>query len=366
MSLLHPEQGKEGKTERGSEKKRREARDDGKVVFSMEINTVVVLAASFLTFLFMLPYIHRSLGDFLQYWSRLDQRSEWSPKFIQSIMGEFMKTWLVGFGVVGGVALLTAIATSIAQTKPFFSTKVLKLRFDSLNPVNGVKQLFSKDSLVKLAISIMKVSLVTLIVWTTIRKEIPQLTSLYRLDLHDGISWFMALLTKVVWKILVLYIIIAIIDWIKEKRKFELNIMMTKQEVKDERKNQEGSPQVKREVRKKMQQLTVSRMMAKVPDASVVITNPTRLAIAVKYDPDSNGAPIVVAKGKRLTAKRIREIARENGVPILERKPLARAMYDKVKVGSPVPSAFYEAVAELLAYLYRIGNARIRAQLSKH
>ncbi len=363
MSLLYPEEGKEGKTERGSSKKREDARNDGKVVCSQEINTVAVLAVSYFFYTRLSPYLKQSIIELLGFWEHIDVTAVWDIVMVQGVFVKAFKVWFFGAISVGCVAVAASIVASISQTRPFFSTDVLKWKFDSLNPMTGAKQLFSKDSIMKLGLSLMKVCLISTVVWATVRAEIPELVSLHRLHLVAGIDWYMNLLGLVIWRILVLYIIIAIIDWIKEKRKFESGIMMTRQEVKDEAKNQEGSPQVKRQVRKKMQELTMSRMMASVPDASVVITNPTFIAIAVKYDAEM-GAPVVVAKGKRLTAQRIREIADENGVPILERKPLARAMYSKIKVGSPVPTAFYEAIAELLAYLYKIGDERIHKQLS--
>jgi flagellar biosynthetic protein FlhB len=175
----------------------------------------------------------------------------------------------------------------------------------------------------------------------------------------------MTIFTQITWRVLALFAVVAVLDWIKEKRKYEKSIMMTKQEIRDEHKNQESSPQVKQRMRRKMRELSTARMMAAVPDATVVITNPTFLAIALKYDASVSSAPIVVAKGKRLSAKRIRRIAEENKVTIIERKPLARAMYNQVEVGRPVPAAYYEAIAELLAYLYRMGDAHVRAELAR-
>lgn len=365
MSLLYPEEGKDGKTERGSAKKREEARKDGKLVCSNEINTAAVLAAGALCIKLLLPYVKQSLMDFLQHWSHLDVTAEWNVQLVQEIFRDVLYVWLLGGVSIGCIAIAAAVVANISQTGPYMSASVLKFKFDSLNPVSGAKQLFSKESIVKLVLSLMKVSLISIVIWTTVGHKVPEMASLHRLGLRDGLHWYMLLLLKVVYKIIVLYILIAVIDWIKEKRKFEAGIMMKKQEVKDERKNQDGNPQIKSKQRRKMQEMSMSRMMAAVPDASVVITNPTYLAIAVKYDAAAGGAPIVVAKGKRRTAKRIRQIAAEHDVPILERKPLARAMYARVKIGSPVPADFYEAVAELLAYLYRMGNERIRQQIGR-
>jgi flagellar biosynthetic protein FlhB len=166
------------------------------------------------------------------------------------------------------------------------------------------------------------------------------------------------------WAVTVLAIIIAILDFIYQKRKHEKSLMMTKEEVKEERKSQEPNPQLKKVQMRKMRELTMMRMMAAVPDSTVVVTNPTHVAVAIQYDPETMKAPRVVAKGLRLVAERIKRIARENDVPIIEKPPLARKLYKEVKVGREVPSGLYGAIAELLAYLYKIGNARIREKLS--
>jgi len=156
--------------------------------------------------------------------------------------------------------------------------------------------------------------------------------------------------------VVVLYIIIAVIDWYYRDYRYEYNLLMTKQEVKDEHKQQEQNPIIKQAQRKKMRQVSAAGMMAAVPKATVVITNPTHVAVALEYESDSMGAPKVVAKGLRLMAERIKAVARENNVPIIEKPELARALYKNVEIGKEIPAQFYEAVAELLAYLHRLGR----------
>jgi flagellar biosynthetic protein FlhB len=365
MALLCPEENKEGKTERGSEKKRQEARKEGKVVCSSETNTVLVVAGAVIVLQKVLPILRHYLTGFLEHWTQLDVTAEWNVGLVQHVILDGTKIWAAGLLSVGLIVVLSSTIASISQTGFFFQPEVMKLKFDSLNPVSGAKQLFSKDSIGKLVLSLLKVGVITLVVWGAVRNHIMEVGFLYRLSVAEGVRWFLKLLYVVVWRILALFLIVAVIDWIKEKRKFESGIMMTKQEVKDERKNQDGNPQIKQKQRGKMRELSMARMMAALPDASVVITNPTHLAIAIKYDARTMNAPIVVAMGKRLTALRIREIAAQHDIPILERKPLVRAMYSKVKIGRPVPAAYYGAIAELLAYLYRIGDSRIRQQLSR-
>jgi flagellar biosynthetic protein FlhB len=365
MALLHPEQGPEGKTERGTEKKRQDARKKGKVVISTEVINFVVIAASLAVFIIILPILRRYLYGFMQLWSQLDLSTEWNAQYVGALFKQASVLCAIGILPVGVTAMIGSTVATMAQTKPFFETETLKLKFDALNPVNGVKQLFSKDSIAKLFLSLLKVFVISIVVWGVVKQQVDELTFLNRLSVTEGMQWFVTLLIRIVIRILALYILIAVLDWIKEKRKFEASIMMTKQEVKDEQKGQESNPQVKQKMRRTMRELSAARMMASVPDSTVVITNPTFLAIAIKYDANSMNAPIVVAKGKRKTAHRIRSLAEENGVPLLERKPLARAMYNKVEIGKPVPAEYYEAVAELLAYLYRMGNSHVRQQLQK-
>ena len=364
MAFLYPEEGAEGKTERGTEKKRKDVRKEGKVVVSNEVVTVVVLSCAMVAFLATLPLLRHQLTGLMQYWAQLNLKDEWNVELIQGLFRQGLVLCVIGIFPVGLAAMLGSILSSFAQTKLFFEPEVLKLNFKALNPATGAKQLFSKESIVKLLLSMLKVGVIALVVWSVLRTHVAELTFLHRLSIVEGLQWFMGLFVQIVWRVVALFMVVAVLDWIKEKRKYEKSIMMTKQEVRDEHKNQESSPQMKQHMRRKMRELTTARMMASVPDATMVITNPTHLAIAIKYDSSAGNAPIVVAKGKRLSAKRIRALAEENNIPVIERKPLARAMYSKVEIGKAVPAAYYQAIAELLAYLYRMGNTQIREQLA--
>lgn len=365
MGVLVPEEGADGKTERGTDRKREDARKEGKVAQSQEVVSVVTLGAAIIAFMLILPYMRHYLTGFMLNWSQLDVKGNWSIEFVQGLCKQGLLICALGVMPIGLAVLFSSTIASIAQTKPFFQTEALKPKFDALNPVNGAKQLFSMESIVKLFISILKVMVIALVVWGVVKDKVPELSFLHRLSIVEGLQWFMVLFSRIVWRVMALFITIAVIDWIKETRKFEKSIMMSKQEVKDELKNQESSQLVKQRMRGKMRELSAARMMAAVPDATVVVTNPTFIAIAIKYNAASPNAPIVVAKGKRLVAHKIREIARENGVSVIERKPLARAMYKKIEVGKPVPAEYFQAIAELLAYLYRMGDTRIREQLAQ-
>ncbi len=365
MAFLYPEEGADGKTERGTEKKRKDVRKDGKVVLSNEVVTVAVIASALVVFLITLPLMRHYLTGFVLNWAQIDVTGKWNLDLVQGLFTQGALLCALGILPIGLAVMFGSIVASVAQTKPFFQTEALKLNFKALSPAAGAKELFSKDSIVKLVLSMLKVMVISLVVWGVVRKHIGELAFLHRLSITEALQWFMVMFSRIVWRVLALFTFVAVLDWIKEKRKFEKSIMMTQQEVRDEHKNQESSPQVKQQMRRKMRELSTARMMAAVPDATVIITNPTHLAIAIKYDAGEGGGPVVVAKGKRLSAQRIRRLAEENGIAVIERKPLARAMYNKVEVGKPVPAAYYQSIAELLAYLYRMGDARIREQLAR-
>ncbi len=364
MAFLYPEEGADGKTERGTDKKREDARKDGKVVMSNEIVTIIVLIATFSVLAITFPWIKLYLMEFIQNWEQVSVTTAWNVELVQGLFKQGAVLCAIGFLPVGLTAIFASSLATVAQTKPYFQTEALKLNFNAMNPITGIKQLFSSESIVRMLLSMLKVCVITLVVWICVRKQIMELVFLNRLSVPEGIQWFMGIFLRIFKSVAGLFVIVAALDWIKEKRKYEKSIMMTKQEVKDEHKSRESSPQVKQKIKRKMREMSAARMMAAVPDATVVITNPTFIAIAIKYDPAISHAPIVVAKGKRLTAHRIREIAEQNGVPIVERKPLARAMYSKVEIGRPVPTNHYQAIAELLAFLYRMGNKHVRRQIA--
>jgi len=219
MAMLCPEQGPDGKTERGSEKKRQDARKKGKVVVSNEVVNFAVIASCMIVFVLILPVLRRHLFGMMQLWSQLDVKSDWNTRFITLLFQQAGVLCAIGIMPVGLTAVVGSTIATMAQTKPLFETESLKLKLDALNPVNGVKQLFSKDSIAKLFLSLLKVFIISLVVWGVVKKQLGELIFLNRLSVTEGIQWFMILLVHIVVRILALYILIAVIDWIKEKRK---------------------------------------------------------------------------------------------------------------------------------------------------
>jgi flagellar biosynthetic protein FlhB len=215
-----------------------------------------------------------------------------------------------------------------------------------------MKRIFSKQALFNLFLSIAKITMIFVVAYSVISTHIHEIFILYELDLFQAIALVGQLVVDTGLRISAIYLLIGFIDLFYQKRKFKKDIKMTKQEVKDEFKNSEGDPQIKGQQRQKMREVSQRRMMQQVPQADVVITNPTHIAVAVKYDTEVANAPVVVAKGEDFLAQKIREAATEHGVEIVENKPLARAIYTTVEVGQQIPPELYQAVAEVLAVIY--------------
>ena len=252
------------------------------------------------------------------------------------------------------VAFVVAFLSDIIQVKWQVTGKPLKPKFSKLSPLNGFKRIFSVNSIMELFKAILKIILIGYVAYSFLKDKWPYLYLVYDMPLLQVIQLLGQLVTDLGIRISAVYIIIALADYIYQKVKFSKDMRMTKQEVKDEYKQQEGDPQVKGKIRQKMQEVSRRRMMQNLPQADVVITNPTHYAVAIKYDPAVADAPIVLAKGEDYLAQKIKEVAKENHIEIVENKPLARMLYANVDVGAVVPPELYQAVAEVLAFVYHL------------
>ena len=212
--------------------------------------------------------------------------------------------------------------------------------------------MFSKDKLFELLKAIVKVGVLFYVVYSALKDQWGMIINIYQLDLLSALSLIVDTVLTIAFEITAVFLVLAFADYMYQKRKFNNDMKMTKQEVKDEYKNAEGNPQIKGQIRRKMQEASRRRMMQELPEADVVITNPTHLAVALKYDKEVAEAPIVIAKGADYMAARIREAARENHIEIVENKPLARMLYHNVELGEQIPPELYQMVAEILAYVY--------------
>ncbi|MDD6156255.1 MAG: flagellar biosynthesis protein FlhB [Lachnospiraceae bacterium] len=351
------------KTEPATAKKLEDARKEGKVAKSKELTSAFDLIVLFLCLKIFVSYVGGGMLDvFSAVYGNMADFVKINSAFLSSqavagLMADMIKRWMLIvlpfflFGIV-----ITFLIT-IVQVKWKISTKPLEPKLDKFNPINGFKRIFSKDSLFNLVMSIIKVGVIGFIAYMCIKDKRDDLFILYDIPLNQAIALIGNIIIDTGLKISLFYLIVGIADFAYQKWKFSDEMKMTKQEVKDEFKNTEGDPQIKGRQRRVMQEVSRRRMMQDVPKADVVITNPTHFAVALKYDAEAGKAPYLLAKGEDYLALKIKEIARENGVEIVENKPLARMIYHNVDVGNEIPPELYQAVAEILANIYRKNHA---------
>ncbi len=348
------------KTEEPTAKKLEDTRKEGKVAKSKEIGN----AATLLTLFVMLRIMYAGFGtgflNLMRYvygkfpavtanpdgFIPLNTLDALFATSVVEILKMLVPLMLASFAVVFVVNLL--------QVKWKITTKPLEPKFSKLNPLNGFSRLFSPQTLMEVVKSFMKIALISYVVYSYLKDRINEILLLYDLPLMGAISLISRIVVDVGLRIAAFYIIIAAADYVWEKYRFKEDVKMTKQEVKDEYKNTEGDPQIKGQQRRRMQEASRRRMMQALPEADVVITNPTHYAVALKYDQNVTDAPFVVAKGADFLAQKIKETAREHEIEIVENKPLARTLYANVEIGESVPPELYQAVAEILAYVYHL------------
>ncbi len=348
------------KTEPATSKKLSDARSEGQVCRSRELDQAIMLVGLFLT----LKMTVASMGStFLEVFSvvynkipETEAAKELTTTVVMSYIQHVALQSLKLAGPFFAAGFLIAFLSNLVQVKWKVSTKPLKPRLDKFNPANGFKRMFSKDSLFELLKSVVKIIMIAVIAYTSIRSHAEEIFLMYHITLNQAIAQIGSIVIDVGLKIAYVYCVVGAVDYVYQRHKFNEDMKMTKQEVKDEMKNSEGDPQIKGKQRQRMQEASRRRMMQNVPQADVVITNPTHYAVALKYDAGTGTAPVLLAKGADLIAQRIKEIAKENKVEIVENKPLARMIYTNVEIGHEIPPELYQAVAEILAAVYRARN----------
>lgn len=350
------------KTEPATEKKLREAREDGKVAKSKELTSAFDLIVLFLVlkifiswvgggFIEAYQYVYKTIPEFVTAMSAEASVHEVSV-YLQSIFWMMLKL-VAPFFAFGFVI---TIIISIIQVGWKVSAQPLKPKGDKFNPISGFKRIFSKDSVFELFKSILKIGVVIYVAYISIRDEADDIFILYDMPLNQALALCGDVIINAGLKISLVYLVVGLADFIYQKHRFNEEMKMTKQEVKDEYKNTEGNPEIKGRQRQRMREASRQRMMQDVPKADVVITNPTHLAVAIKYDAETAKAPIVLAKGEDFLAQKIREAAKEHNIEIVENKPLARMLYANVDIGAEIPPELYQAVAEILAMVYNMKN----------
>ncbi len=352
------------KTEEPTSKKLDDARGEGQVAKSREIPMAVSLLGLFISLRVMGTYLGNNMtGIFPAVYNNIVDTAK-AKDFTEVTAMTYLR-YASGRVIIIALPFLImgfiiAFLTNLLQVKWKVTTKPLQPKLDKFNPINGFKRIFSMNTLFELFKSILKVICIFLIAFITVKDRASEIFILYNLSLNQAIAETCDLVIDVGIRISLVYSIIAVVDLIYQRKKFHDDMKMTKQEIKDEMKNSEGDPHVKGQQRQRMQQASRRRMMQNVPKADVVITNPTHYAVAIKYDGRSMGGedtvPKVIAKGADYVAQKIKEIARENNVEIVENKALARMLYANIPVDGAITPDMYELVAEVLAYVYSKNN----------
>ncbi len=349
------EQEGQEKTEVPTEKKRRESREEGQVAFSKELSSAALLAGIVLTLVATSPIILDAMRQLMsQIFRDLAQSEELSIDTIFTLSGEILSIILPAFAPFAAVIIFTGIFASVLQVGVQITFKAISPKFNKISPLTGLKRLFSSQSLADFLKSMAKLIIVGFVGYLTYIDKITELNGLSVSTPESILIYNFTVVAEVAGKIVLALVAIAIFDYFYQRWHHEQQLMMTKQEVKDETKQTEGDPQLKARIRQIQREMSNARMMQEVPKADAVIVNPTHFSVAILYDRDVMSAPEVIAKGADHLALRMRTVARENNVPILERPELARDLYANVEIGDDIPERFYKAIAEILAFVYRL------------
>jgi len=349
------EENKDQKTEEASSKRITDTEEKGNFAQSREISSSFILLASIIAF--SLAGKNATETVLKTWYSLFTQMGSINLDVHElfRLLKWNMHNFLFIIGPILVIIMIAGVFANVVQTGGLrMSAHPLSLKWNKLSPLKGFGRIFSKTSLVELFKSLFKITIVTVIAYQTIKGHWDEVPILMGYGVGQTLFFMGEVMVEIMIKVLIVMIFLAALDFSFQKYTYLENLRMTKQEVRDERKDIEGNPQIKNRIRSVQLEMTRRRMMAAVPEADVVVTNPTHFSVAIKYDVENHVAPVVVAKGQNEIALRIREIAKENNVPLVEDKPLARTLYKTVDVGQLIPASLYKAVAEILAYVFKL------------
>lgn len=348
------------KTEKATGKKRFDERKKGNVFMSKDVVSLVSLLVGFYGLQFLFPMMYRHIRTYLlKYMDNAGNIATLSADEVPSIGMELLITIAIVVLPILGIMFLIDILSTGVQTKFLFTSENLKPNFGKLNPIKGIKNLFSLKSVVELIKNILKTCILVYLIYNLVKGNLIGIAKTIDMDIKDSAAFMLDAVMKMLFQIVLAFIAVSGLDFFYQRWDYERQIKMTKQEIKDEYKEMEGDPKIKGKIREMQRQRAQSRMMQAVPDADVIIRNPTHYAVALRYNLDKDNAPVMIAKGKDLIALRIVEVGKENGIYIVENKPLARAIYAATSLGSEIPAEHYGAVAEILVYVFKLNHKTI-------
>lgn len=348
----------EEKTEKATPKKRQEARQKGQVAKSQDLPGAMILLFVFASFMMLGDYyksrINGMFGGLFEHWLLMELTTANVMELFINITVQCLMMLLPIFAIV----MLAGVVGNIMQFGFLLTGEGLKVQLKKLNPIEGFKRIFSMRSLIEFLKSILKVTIIGVMVYSAIMREWDEMLTLSSKPLEAIFAFTAGLTVSLGLQIGAVMAVLAFLDFMYQKYEHEKSLKMSKQDIKDEYKKSEGDPMIKGRIRERQRKMALQRMMQDVPKADVVITNPTHFAIALKYDASKMEAPTILAKGMDHVALRIKEIAKENDVITMENKPLARALYERAEIGDVIPADLFQAVAEVLAYVYKMKGRR--------
>ncbi|MBU1318126.1 MAG: flagellar biosynthesis protein FlhB [candidate division Zixibacteria bacterium] len=342
------------KTEPATPRRRREARKEGKVAKSQELSSLMILLFGLATMYFAIPFSIGHIKELAIFvFSNAAEHAVTASSF-SLYFKQGMMTFAIATGPIVLVLVVIGTVSNVLQVGFVVSTKPLEPKLEKLDVFKGIMKLLSTKSLFELGKDVFKLALIGVVGYYAVSSELKFVNQLPDMSVSQVLSFIGAAMFRVALKCSLMLAVLAVADYAFQKWDFEKSIRMTKQEIKEEMKHTEGDPLVKSRIRHLQRDAAFRRMMSDVPKADVVVTNPIHLAVALKYDTETMDAPVVVAKGQRLIAERIKEIAREHDIPVIENRPLARALFKACDTGMQIPVSLFRAVAEVLAYVYRL------------
>jgi flagellar biosynthetic protein FlhB len=355
---------RESKTEEPTPRRREEARRKGQFPFSSELVGSVVLFGGVISLIYLGPLIWTGMLELVRHDLRLIFHSDFDPEEARVLMQRAFLRMLTVLIPFLGLLLVIGVGSCIVQVGFQFNTEKITPDFDKLNIALGLQRLFSMAALIRGLLTILKVIALGIVAYVVVEGRGGIITTLsrYHLSAATAVAW--AVVVRLGQFLAGAILLVAVVDYLYQRRRFEQSLRMTREEIKRELKEDEGDPQIKARIRQLQRERSRRKMLAEVPKATVVITNPLHYAVALRYDPSRDPAPVVVAKGSGVFARRIAELARSHAVPVLERPPLAKALH-ALREGQPIPGPLFRAVAEVIAFVYRLRGMGGQGSLGK-
>lgn len=356
------EESGQDKTEEPTAQRLSKAREEGQIARSQELAPAAMMVMATLFFTMMGQYLFNSMGSLFKSQLQFDRKITDKAELLPAIFGSaIVDGFVIVLPLIAIMAVIAALSTTLSGGL-IFAPKLALPKFSKLNPLTGLKRMFGTDALIQLGKAVAKFLVVGAILLVSVMNNLNDLTNISQMDLGQAVRVAGTIIVDSCFWLSLGLVLVALVDVPLQRHQLNKKLKMTKQEVKDEMKNSEGNPEVKGQIRRRQREILNNKMMTKVKDADVVITNPTHFAVALSYDPNGEGAPILVAKGDDGLAARIREEATKHGVYLFEAPLLARALYFTTKLDHPIPEALYHAVAQVIAFVFSLNQSYGRGQ----